>query len=234
MTSTPFRCVCVLLLLAVGCIHNDYRPRHDVRRLVQEQLGCDDVQVAFTPPSPYVDDPVPGDPHVDLVAWGCGAVARMRCDLQRPRGGTCVPDPTYEAPDGPVAVVKVLSRYARTPEHPHREHLVLGDSEVIRSASPRAFALPVRPGPTSWRFSSSPVRRRIYWYPDYENERWREVSRSELDPGCGRDFVLDAQAGATYRVELQYEGPNRCEVRCAREVPTASGVMLTACEGFSS
>ena len=48
MTSTPFRSVCVLLLLTVGCVHNDYRPRHDVRRLLQEQLECDDVQVAFT------------------------------------------------------------------------------------------------------------------------------------------------------------------------------------------
>lgn len=233
MTSTSV--LSALLLVTVGCVHNDHRPRHDVRRLVQEQLGCDDVQVAFTPPSPYVDDPVPSASHVDLVAWGCGAVARMRCDSQRPRGGRCAPDPTYEAPDGPVAVVKVLSRYARTQELPHREHLVLGDSEVIRPAGPRAFALPVRPGPMEWRFSSNPVRERTALYlVDYDRDRWSQVSYSELEPGCGRDFVLDAQPGATYRVELQYEGPGRCEVRCAREVPTTSGVMLTACEGFTS
>lgn len=220
--------------LFVGCIRGEHRPAHDVRALVEQQLGCDEVQVAFAPQSPYRDDPMPDD-RIDVVAWGCGRVARMRCMPSRPRGGGCEGDSTYESPDTTnFAVVKVLGRYAQRSGVAQRERIVVDGAEVVRAARNEAVAIPVRAGHSRWFLESRPVIEREYHWTttSYRRTHYHTGVERSLAPGCEQGFELDAAPGATYRVELEYRGPGMCNVRCAREIPTASGLVLAACEGF--
>ncbi|MCB9599951.1 MAG: hypothetical protein H6721_24685 [Sandaracinus sp.] len=239
----PIRFACAAALL-VGCIRGEHRPAHDVRTLVERQLGCGDVQVAFAPRSPYRDDPLTDD-RIDVVAWGCGQVARVRCTPSDPRGGWCEADTTYELPESEsLAVVKVLGRYARREGVAQRERIVVDGAELVRPARYEAVAIPVRAGHSRWTLDSRPVTEREHHYTttsrrrvgnrEYETTYYHTRVVRELAVGCEIAFALDAYPGATYRIELDYHGPDRCDVRCAREVATPAGIRLAACEGFGS
>ena len=232
----------VVLLLAAGCVRGErFRPRYEARRIVEAQLGCPEVEVSVVPRSPYRDEPL-DDRRLDLVAWGCGHVARLRCSPFGTVGGACEADPTYEAPERPAAIVKVRGRYASLHGVAQRERIVIDGAEVVRHGGARAIAIPVSPGPARWEIETHPVHQRIEHYTTRSERRIgdRVYTRTELhervvrEPGvgCGQRFTLSPAPGAIYRVALDVQAPGHCEVYCAREVPTGAGVQLTACEGF--
>ena len=83
------------------------------------------------------DEPL-DDRRLDLVAWGCGHVARLRCSPFGTVGGACEADPTYEAPERPAAIVKVRGRYASLHGVAQRERIVIDGAEVVRHGGARA------------------------------------------------------------------------------------------------
>lgn len=147
----------------------------------------------------------------------------------------CEGDSTYESPDTTnFAVVNVLGRYAQRSGVAQRERIVVDGAEVVRAARNEAVAIPVRAGHSRWFLESRPVIEREYHWTttSYRRPHYHTGVERSLAPGCEQGFEFDAAPGATYRVEFEYRGPGMCNVRCAREIPTASGLVLAACEGF--
>ncbi len=252
--SAPTKPLILLYLgLAVSqacAIREPFRPRFEARRMVEEQLGCANVLVAEPPPNPYARDPLTQE-STRLVAWGCGRVVQLRCSPYATRDGRCVEERIYESPrsDEPRATLKVLTLYHSSEGILQRErYRIAGRGEIVRPRDPNdsAFAFPIHAEPTRIQLSSDPIFRHIahhHWTTTETRRRGNYNITEEIDhysttihhysePGCARQLLLDAQPGATYRVVFNYRGRNQCDIVCAREVPTESGVVLLGCPGF--
>ena len=239
------------IVLTQACaVREPFRPRFEARRMVEEQLGCANVLVAEAPPSPYARNPL-AEQSVRLVAWGCGQVVRLVCSPYAMRNGRCVEDPTYESPrsDEPRATVKVLTLYHSSEGILQRErYRIAGRGEIVRPRDPNdsAFAFPIHAGPTRIQLSSDPIFRHIAhhtWTSTHTRRRGGYNVTEEVEhhsttvyhyseAGCARQFLLDAQPGATYRVVLNYRGRNRCDIVCGQEDPAAPGRVRDGCPGF--
>ncbi len=228
----------LLVVTVLGCAHNTpFRPRRAARAIGAEAMQCDDVHVSAVTRASYENDPVPsGD--VAIAVWGCGKLLRLRCDPYGARNGRCVDDTSYVTPteEEPQGLVKIRTTYRNADGVTQREVIRINDRSIVRTPNSlgRALGLPVRSGLTRWRLESSPVYERTFTglrANTYSVQTYTAVSR-HTGQGCGREFVLDVAVGGIYRVELEYGGANQCQVRCAQEVETPLGTVLTQCPGF--
>ncbi len=221
-----------------GCVGKEaFRPRHAAMEATADSLQCDEVSVAFAPLSEYRRDPISRDLR-HVIVWGCGRYARLTCDVFGTRNGHCVEDTIYESPptDTPHGIVKIRTHYRTASGRTQRELTRINGDAIVRQADPmgRAVAIPVAAGSTHWDMSTAPVveTHHVSSYVGYHTVSLNTWTERSLAQGCGRQFSLDVIADATYRVELDYAGPNQCSVTCAREVETPSGPALIACANF--
>ncbi len=236
----------ILALLVQACaVREPFRPRHHARDMIEQQLDCDDVEIARAPDNPYRRDPLPGRAQ-RWVAWGCGRVARLECDPFGSRNGSCRDDRSYEAPPENAAqgIVKIEAHYHSTEGIAQREtYRVQGHGEIVRRRDPGAFAFPVEAGTQYLSVGSAPVIQQIRHHnwtslgTEYRNGRSYTVTRYHhstsvrryAERGCNRSFPIHIEPNASYRVLFEYHGPDRCEVTCAREVQTPGGTALISC-----
>ncbi len=233
-TLTPILCI-----LLAGCVFREtFRPRHAALEQASELLQCDDLQVATSPTSPFRRDPLLNQTYV--VAWGCGQVAQFNCSHFGTRNGSCVQDEWYQTPtpDQPQGTVKLRVSYRSASGYTQRELFQIDEQPIVRPADSmgRALSVPVPAGPRRLSLGSAPLvqQRHVGTRIGYYSVSTYTYNTTHQQQGCGRELNLTVDPNATYRVELEYLGPNQCEISCTREIQTPGGPALVQCSHFAT
>jgi hypothetical protein len=251
----------ILVLALGGCVREGFRPVATARDLGTDTLRCDDAEVFALESTDWGRDPLmPTGSSVYRVA-GCGQQAFFACSGVGVRGGQCneLPLGPYRSPGRGEPHAALITEVRSSVPAPAglREMLVIDqDGWVFRRGEPSAPAIPIRAGTLELGLGAEPMRVHTvhhsiprsstsYSYStDYRGrtvresttEYWTEHYTTQhlvSDEGCTRGFQLSARPGMTYRVTLDLQGVNQCELACTQETVVGGRLIRSTCEGFS-
>ncbi|MEM9068578.1 MAG: hypothetical protein AAGE52_08735 [Myxococcota bacterium] len=132
--------------------------------------------------------------------------------------------------------MKVRVSYQTADGYTQRELVQIDDQPIVQPADSmnRALAVPVEAGVHRFEIGSAPLvaQRHFRSYASEYGINTYTYESTHQEQGCGRAFRLDVESDATYRVELNYRGPNQCDLTCVREIQTPQGAALFQCPNF--
>lgn len=251
----------ILVLALGGCVRESFRPVATARDLGTETLSCDDAEVFALESTDWGRDPLmPADSAVYRVA-GCGRQAFFACSGFGARRGQCneLPLGPYRSPRQGEAHAALITEVRSSMAAPAglREMLVVDqDGWVFRRGQPDAPAIPIRAGTLELGLGAQPMRihtvhhavpRSSTSYSYRTDSQGRTIRESSTrywtehyttrhlvsDEGCTRGFQLSARPGMTYRVTLDLQGVNQCQVSCTQETVIGGRLVRSTCDGFS-
>ncbi len=259
--NTRLTILALTSLALVGCVREGFRPVATARSLATETLGCEDAQVFELDPDPWGRDPLMGSTDGVYRVQGCGQQAFYVCSGSGSRHGTCreLPAGPYRSPQQGESHAALITEIRSSVAAPAglREMLVVGtDGWVFRRSGPTAPAIPIRAGAIAFGLGAEPMRVETHHHSvprsstsysyrtDSNGNRVRESSTRYWtehyttqhlvsDTGCTRGFELNARPGMTYRVTLELQGPNLCQLECTQETVIGGRRVSSTCEGFS-
>lgn len=238
----------LFLLTLGGCVREGFRPVATARDLGTENLSCDDAEVFALESTGWGRDPLmPAGNAVYRVA-GCGRQAFFACSDAGSRRGQCneLPLGPYRSPRQGEAHAALITEVRSTMPAPAglREMLVIDqDGWVFRRGEASTPAIPIRAGALELGLGAEPMRLQTMHHTRRRSESvsggtlyWTEHYTTRhlvSDDGCTRGFRLNARPGMTYRVTLDLQGVNQCQVQCTQETVIGGRLVQSTCEGFS-